>query len=388
MKKILLASVALTAFAGAAAAEVTFSGSATLGYNEDDGFLAADARVGDFKGFYTDGDIKVGLSEQLDNGLTAAVSFGIDFSGDAGTGPLNANGDVLSSADVVISLSSDVASLSFGATTFAAEDLWSAAGDMENDGFSEADGETVLKGTMSYGSVNLAVSGVAADADGDAATDDLAQMSAAVTADLGSFTLGAAYQEAATVDVDFAATTAGFGNADFNGAEIFGIFAKTSVAGADLTVAYASNETADLQSTGIKVAYPMGDVKVTAYYVADESATDTDDNYGVNVAYAAGAVAVALDYQDDQGVTKVGLDGSYDMGNGLKLLAGVYDQDGNTTAANDGTDYYVAAEYELGGGASLLVSYADAESASTIGDDEVGAPDYQVGTTVAVTFAF
>ena len=371
MKKILLASVALTAFAGAAAAEVSFSGSATLGYNDTTG--------GDFDGFYTDGDIKVGLSQDLDNGLTAAVSFGIDFSGDAGTGPLNANGDALSSADVVISLSSDAASLSFGATTFAAEDLWSAAGDMENDGFSEADGETVLKGTMSYGSVNLAVSGVAANNEGAYATDDLAQLSFAATADLGAATVGVAYQEAA-VAADFTGTAST--NGDFSNNEVLGLFAKTSVAGADLTVAYASNETADLQSTGVKVAYPMGDVTVTAYYVADESATNTDDNYGVNVKYAAGAVAVALDYQDDQGTTKVALDGSYDMGNGLTLLAGVYDEE------NAGTDSYVAAEYELGGGASLLVSYADAEVAGNIADDEIGGPDYQVGTTVAVSFAF
>ena len=124
---------------------------------------------------------------------------------------------------------------------------------------------------------------------------------------------------------------------------------------------------------------------VTGYYV-DESVGDA--NYGINAKYAADALTVALDYQDDQGVTKVGIDGTYDLGNGLTVLAGMYDQSDDTTAANNGTDTYVAASYDLGGGAALLVSYTDAETAGAIADDEVGGPDYQVGTTVVATFKF
>ncbi|MBE0414335.1 porin, partial [Yoonia sp.] len=111
-------------------------------------------------------------------------------------------------------------------------------------------------------------------------------------------------------------------------------------------------------------------------------------NWGIKVAYADGPIKAALDYQDDQGVIKVALDASYDVGNGLTLLAGMYDQSDSNDARFDGTDYYVAATYDLGGGAELLVSYADAETGDAIDDDEVGGPDYQVGTTVAVTFSF
>ena len=71
---ILLASVALTAFAGAAAAEVSFSGSATLGYNDDNGRLANNATFGDHNGFYSDLNVDVALSATLDNGITVSAS--------------------------------------------------------------------------------------------------------------------------------------------------------------------------------------------------------------------------------------------------------------------------------------------------------------------------
>ena len=64
MKSILLASVSVVAFAGAAAAEVTFGGSATLGYNDT---------VED--NFYWSGNLAVTMSQELNNGLTAGVTF-------------------------------------------------------------------------------------------------------------------------------------------------------------------------------------------------------------------------------------------------------------------------------------------------------------------------
>ncbi len=61
MKRILLTSTALVAFAGAAAADVTWSGTAGLGYNDD---------IDD--GFYVDGDLDVTMSQELDNGVTVS----------------------------------------------------------------------------------------------------------------------------------------------------------------------------------------------------------------------------------------------------------------------------------------------------------------------------
>jgi hypothetical protein len=249
---------------------------------------------------------------------------------------------------------------------------------MESDGFTsdwtDAPASAAVVGVLrldaTVGTVSASVSGIMSNATG---TSELDQTSVAVKADVAGATVAVAYEEDSTL------AEAG----DFNNDEIFGLSVGFAAAGASFTVAYAEDENSN--STGVKASMPVGPVTVTGYYV-DESVGDA--NYGINAKYAADALTVALDYQDDQGVTKVGIDGTYDLGNGLTVLAGMYDQSDDTTAANNGTDTYVAASYDLGGGAALLVSYTDAETAGAIADDEVGGPDYQVGTTVVATFKF
>ena len=388
MKSILLTTTAIVAFAGVAAADenvgVTFGGDFTIGYNDDNDDDNANI-IGDNDGFYWEGDLNVGLSQTLDNGLTAGVSFEFDIVDES-------NGQETFSDGWTLYLMSDTAGLYWGDTSFAAESLWSSAGDMESDGFSEADGENVLRGEVSIAGIDAAVSYALSDADGNATdsgafTEEVDQLSVAASGTFGMVTIGAAYQEE-SIAIGGASTYDPNGeNGDFNLSEIFGISAGVAVGGADITVAYASDETNGNNSTGIQVAYPFGPVTGTVYYVSEDDGSD-EDNYGVTVAYADGPIAVTLDYDYDQGVNKVGLDGSYDVGNGLTVLAGMYDQSDDTTAANNGTDFYVAGTYDLGGGAELLISYADAETGGAIADDEVGGPDYQVGTTVEVSFKF
>lgn len=412
MKSILLTTTAIVAFAGVAAADenvgATFGGDFTIGYNDDNDDDNATI-IGDNDGFYWEGDLNVGLSQTLDNGLTAGVSFEFDIVDES-------NGQDAFSDGWTLYLMSDTAGLYWGDTSFAAESLWSGAGDMEADGFSEADGENVLRGEISVAGIDAAVSYALSDANGNATdsgalTEEVDQLSVAASGTFGMVTIGAAYQEESIAlggpvapapadpmnptqaELDAIAAfnsanyTPGVDNGDFNLSEIFGISAGVAVGGADITVAYASNETTGNNSTGIQVAYPFGPVTGTVYYVSEDDGSD-EDNYGVTVAYADGPIAVTLDYDYDQGVNKVGIDGSYDVGNGLTVLAGMYDQSDDATAANNGTDFYVAGTYDLGGGAELLISYADAETGDAIGDDEVGGPDYQVGTTVEVSFKF
>ncbi|WP_439153635.1 porin [Yoonia sp.] len=398
MKSILLTTTAIVAFAGAAAAEghtgVSFSGSTVLGYNDDSDNAATP--IGDYSGFYWEGNLAVSMSAELDNGLTAGASFDTDFVIQDDVGPATTTlGEDLASGGFVLSLESENAGLYLGDVAFAAETRWKSAGDMEADGFSEADGETALRADAEYGNFAGSLSYVLADSDGevvgDNGSEDVDQLSIGVAADFGMFSMTAAYQEEAKPVGAYDGTN---NNGDFSNKEIFGISGSAAVAGADITVAYAQESALGLSpeetSIGVKVAYPFGPVTATAYYVAEEGTDlpDEDPNYGINVAYSDGPIAVSLDYQDDQGVQKVGLDGSYDVGNGLTILAGVFDQSDSPTATDDGTDSYVAAVYDMGGGAELLVSYADAESNGAIVDDEVGGPDYQVGTTVAVSFSF
>ncbi|NVK06962.1 MAG: porin [Marivivens sp.] len=345
MKKILLASVALTAFAGAAAAEVSFSGSATLGYNDD--------AAGDHNGFYSDLNVDVALSATLDNGITVTAAGDLE--------EIDANEGA--AASVTLTIASDNASLVYGDTEFAAVSAWSAVGSMDNDGFSEVDGELVIKGSVTFGDITVSASQEIAE---DAATPDFTEvggLSVGVSASMGAANVVVAYQEE---EAD-----AGLLAAD----ELLAIRVGTSLAGADVAFGYADNRTDDAQSTGVSISYPMGAVTVAASYVVEENAAGTaEDNWDISVAYAEGAVAVTAntDESDDWG-----LEGSYDLGNGLKINAGI-DDAGDTN--------YIAGTYGLGGGASLLVSFVDTDAVNA--DDEYGAPDYQDGTTVAVSFAF
>ncbi len=373
MKSILLTTTALVAFAGAAVAEVSFSGSATLGYNDSDPAI-------ENQGFYWDGHLDVSLSQELDNGVTAGVTFDFDFADAPNLG------EALSGTDFVLSLTSENAGLFFGDIKFAAEGHWKATGSMVADGFSEADGETAIRGDMNYGGVKASISYVLANknvsnrvAAAPAQTEELNQLSIGATADLGTFTIVAAYQAASDEVANFYNTNGG--NGDFNDAEIYGISASTTVAGATVSLAYADNSTTN--SLGVSAAYPVGPVTLSAYYVVEDAA-GTDNSYGVKAVYSDGPLSLTANYEDRTGSYRYNVEGSYDLGTGLVIGAGLIDREAFVGDAA----YYVAGTYDLGGGASLLVSYADADDATYAAGDEVGAPEYQVGTTVEVSFKF
>ena len=102
------------------------------------------------------------------------------------------------------------------------------------------------------------------------------------------------------------------------------------------------------------------------------------------MAYEQGPVSVTFDYESENGDDDYGLEGAYDVGNGLVLFAGyVFEENGG--ADNDA--YYVGGEYDLGSGAELIVSYADDDNDHSF-EDEIGAQEYQEGTTVEVSFEF
>jgi len=337
---------------------------ATLGYND-----TVNANDDNDTGFYWEGNLKSTATATLDNGLTAGAYFEIEVADNDDTAN-NDGGQALASSDFVVSLTSDMAGLYYGDTGRAAEQYWVSAGDMESDGVSTGSDSAVLRGDVEVGPVKASISYII-----DEANDTEEQLSFGAAADFGVASVTVAYQE----ETDFVD-----GNDDFSGDEIFGISASGTFAGATATVAYAENSTADTTSTGIKVAYTFEPVTATVYYVDESGGADEDPNFGVKVAYASGPIGATLDYQDDQGTTKIGLDGSYDVGNGLEVFAGYFTQD-NEDGSDYADEFYVATSYDLGGGASLLVSYAEGEDNA---DDEIGAGDYQEGTTVELNFTF
>jgi len=375
MKSILLASASVFAFAGAAAAEVTFSGTASLGYNDPGDYTLGND--GDNDGFYWDGNVAVALTQELDNGLTAGATFDFDFvaadQNDSGDADLS---EALSAGGYTLFIESDMATLTFGDTTFAAENRWVSAGDMEQDSFSEADGEAALRGDVTYGNIEGSISYVIANNDDSYGAEDLDQLSLGASADFGGVNVVMGYQAESD---ELAGFYDGFGgdNGDFNRDEVFGLSVGTTFAGADVRVAYATNQTTDENSFGVEGSYPFGPVTASAYFVAESAG---DDNYGVSVDYAEGPLTVGVSYANEQGTDIAGVEGSYDVGNGLMVMAGYLTEEGTEDR------FYVAGDYDLGSGASLLVSYADDDD--DVDEDEIGAPEYQRGTTVEVAFEF
>jgi outer membrane protein OmpU len=290
---------------------------------------------------------------------------------------------------------------------------------MESDGFSEADGEEALRGEVTYGNVTAQLSYVLGNNAGTRnAVEEMNQLSLAVSADFGNFNVVAAYQaesdEAAgffssgddgvngpdgltgdadgggTIGVDETGvlgdeadngTTIGHGdNGDFTDNEVFGLSVGTSFSGADIRLAYA--EDANSESIGVQVAYPFGPVTATVYYVSENTPGNNDDNYGLTLAYENGPIAAKFDYDNDQGTDKYGIEGSYNVGNGVTVYAGYLFFDGLV----EEDAFYVAGSYDLGSGAEFLVSYAEGDDGEY--EDEIGANDYQAGVTAELSFAF
>ncbi len=326
MKSILLASVATVGFAGVAAADVSFSGEASASYNNYDGF------------FYG-AELTAGMSQALNNGLTAAVDITVtcEYDNDC---------DVNSGA---ISITGESAGITIG---YGIDNAAEAAG---LDGILNDDDMDGASGFGTFGSASVYLSY-------DVMTEEIV---AAVSASLGMANVIVGFNDAGDYDADISAT----------------------LGSADVSFGFDSNNDWDLS-----VSAPVGPVTLSAS--TDESSNweigaDYDNGAGitagltfdaanyweVTVGYAAGAIAVDASLDADSYVTLIA---SYDMGNGLSVLAG-YADDG---AGWDGA--YVGAEYDLGAGASVTVSYA---TSNIFEAEELGA-EYIDGATVEVSLAF
>ena len=371
MKNILLASTAIVAFAGAAFAEghtgVSFAGDAEIGYNDD-----FDA------GMFWSLGLGVSGAAELDNGLTASISGDVELNGTNST----FDGNNVSIDDLVIGLSSDTASLTFGDTAPAADKLYSSAvTNIEDDGFfDEADlvGEqAVLIGEMTFGETTVGLSYAVNNSNGGV-DDDISNLQIGASTTVGLVGLSFGYQEAEGLFPAVAPATI----PTVLVPELLAVSATTTLSGVDLGLAYASNNTANTSSVGIQAGYTFGDMTATVFYVSNDGGRD--DNVGVGFDYASGPVTVGVLYHDGND-EDLQLNVTYDAGNGLNLFAGYRDEG----SVADDESFYIGGDYDLGGGANLRMSYADAGvGVGTLRDELGAAEDVKNGATVAVSFNF
>jgi hypothetical protein len=392
MKRILLTTTALTMTAGIAAAEVSVTGDFRLGFNDTDSnsavvgtaavapVIAVNAITGartvttagtaassdyvaasttDNKlGIYNDAGVTFALSSTLDNGMTAGVT--LDMSGDDGAQAQDS---------YTFNLANDATSVVFGSTEYSSRDNWTSAGDMATDGWANqnSDNRNVLKATTSVGGLKIS------------ASTSVAAGSTTASSDPVSLTIGGALGGASYVIVS-------------EGAKM-GIAATTAVGGATLTTAYSTSEafvgavkSATLMntSTGVKIAYPMGAITTTASYVMESVAATADttggDSWDISAVWTSGDTSVTFKTDED---SKNSVEGSTKMG-AATVAAGMTDYL---------EDMYLSVTNPLGGGASIMASYAiDGDDGVAGGSsdavDEVGGPDLQEGLTIELKFAF
>jgi len=269
MKHVLFTTTALVALSGAAMADVTWSGSASLSYNDGNATLA--------DGINTDIDLDVSMSNA--GGYTATISAAMEGGGD------------ITGSDIAIS--TPVVSINYGEIVEAA-----------NSAYSDTDG----------------LSGLGSD---EFTSEDGSGAAVLISASTGGMTVG--FSDDSSVD----GSESSFGISGDVGGVSFGIGSKgddwgISASGSALggTISVASEEIDGESGTGVSVTLPLGDMSLTV------SATDGDFwGASVSTSLAGASISAGTDSDDD---TQFGLSTSLAGGFGL---AADYDTDNGTELA-------------------------------------------------------
>jgi len=362
MKKVLLTSTALVAFAGAAAAEVTLSGWAEMGVV---GGKDVESQ------FWNDVDVDFTMTGEADNGLTFGANVDLDSA--------NALGNTLGKmGDVEVFLSGEFGTVTMGDTDGALDWALTDAASWGDPGTID-DSETahwgrqdtyldgiydgqIFRYDYTYGDFGFALSletddrsDVVLETDfGDIDRNDLAwAIGAKWSPELGAGTmkLGIGYQEGDQGSVGFGLTDAqvnqlaqdfaaaffdldpltlteqeaGFIQA-FDG--VFGFDANTGESD-ELLVALGD----DVSVWGVSAGYEMDNGFSFGGSYSDWSGDDLDSgsHWGIGAGFAWEAFSISVNYGQHsfeyEGGSKLETDGyglamGYDMGGGLSILAG------------------------------------------------------------------
>ena len=257
MKKLLIASTALVATAGMAAADISMSGYAEIGMRDGGGTVGVE--------MHNDMDIGFKLSGASDNGLTFGASIDLDevANGIASTGGSQAvhvsgafgtltMGDTDGALDKV---NAEVASL-----TAIADDHSTHAG---YNGGAGLDAGDILRYDTSYGNFGVSVS-IGQD---DTANGDNDVIAYGISTTVGTVALSVAAQSNDTTDVT-------------------AVSAKTSMGGLSVVANFSDFDTGvaatSYEHMAVGLGYTVGDVALTANFGSYDfgGATATNDGFG------------------------------------------------------------------------------------------------------------
>jgi len=311
MKKLLIASTALVATAGMAAADITMSGYAEIGMTDNGGAVGME--------MHSDMDIGFKLSGASDNGLTFGASIDLDevSSGVASTGgphAIHVSGafGTLTMGDTDGAL--DKANAEVASLTAISDNHTGHAG--YNGGAGLDSGDILRYDTTAAG---FGISASIGQSDVAVAND---VMGYGITTTLGTVAVSAAYQADNTQDIT-------------------AVSAKTTVGGLTITANYSE---ATMAATAA----------VTAVDASIVAATSTAVAYNILAVAAVDAINNSYEH------TGLGL-GYTVSGVNLSANFGSYDYDDGSQA--DG--YGLAANYSLGGGATVMVGYGSGNARAT-----------------------
>ncbi|WP_425040445.1 porin [Primorskyibacter sp. S187A] len=344
MKKLLLASTALVATAGFAAADVALTGSAEMGIKREAG--------NDVTEFHTDVDVRFTMSGESDNG----ISFGavVDLEDAAQMGGTNTDTNV----DYNVFISAGAATLTMGDTDGAFD---AALDEVNVAGGSIADDETAHAGFSGNGGPVAITAGAAAvglDLNGDGDITDAGETLAAAVPFAISTSMGldgGQDGQVARFDYAFSGATASLSvevpDTDDGSDPVWGIGVNWSGDLSGLTlgvgVGYqAQNDVGNVAGLSLKTTFSNGIVAAVNFsrYNDDGGALPDHSHAAIGLGYSAGALAIGVNY----GVYTLNEDfGAMDSGETLS------------------SGFGLAASYDLGGGLSAHLGYGS----SSINDD-------------------
>ena len=263
MKKILLATTALVATTGFAAAEMTWSGSANVGLKySDNGTTTVHEEI----------DLGMAATGETDGGIGWKVEMGIDSNVSDSTAAQAVDGGS-------VSLSGDFGTIRVGNVSTAGTSIGLADVGFDTIGIDDA-AEKGRNAATASASMDVrwtyAMDDIALDVSFDTATDDMA---ASMKWSSGSLAIGISHAAAGAT-----------GGADATAASV-----GTSVGGFAVEVTANSHSTAGYDGVGMSASMPV-DGLGTVTFITGSNDTDAQSSMGIGFAKALGGGATLKGY--------------------------------------------------------------------------------------------